>query len=156
MAADRVDLTDGRARGQQGSADSALVVQAEPRPGQGEERRAAAGHQRQHEVVGGQSGHQLQHAPGAADASFVGQGVRGLDHLDPLAGKAVAVARHREAGERAVPVLLDRPGHGRGGLAEGDHHRPSLRRRRQVRGRADERVDCSEGGLEQPVEEIPL
>ncbi len=73
-----------------------------------EERRAAAGDEAEHEVVLAQPLDQLEDAPRRVAARRVGDRVGGLDHLQPLGRRAVAVAGDDQAFERPVPGLLER------------------------------------------------
>ena len=77
---------------------------------------------------------------GGVAPALVGHRMGGLDDLDRSAGHGVAVAGDDEAGERARPVVLDRLGHRRRGLAGAEHDGAALGRRRQVR-----RHDASPG-----------
>ena len=131
--------------------DRLLVRQREARGGQAEQGRSAARDQRQHEVVRPQSPHHLQHAAGGAVAVLVGNRMRRLDDLDPLAGDGVAVARDDQPGQRAGPVGLDRLRHGGGRLARADDDGAPLGRRRQV-GRD---AELGRGGAHGRVEHGP-
>ena len=98
-----------------------------PRRGQRQQRRAAAGDQAQHQVVGRQALRELRDALRGAPAGFVGHRVRGLDDLDApglrLVGRRhVVVARDDQAGQRRVlrPQRIDRRGHRAAGLAGAD------------------------------------
>ena len=75
----------------------------------------------------------LEHPARAAFGPFSsGTGMRGLDDLDALARHAVAVAGDDEPGERAAPVLLERPRHRGRSLARADNDGAALGRRWQV------------------------
>ena len=57
-----------------------------------------------------------------------GHRMRRFDDLDALARHGVAVARDHQPRQRAGPVLLDGPRHGRGRLAGADDDEPAARR----------------------------
>ncbi len=92
VLADGVHLPDRRAGGEQGAVHRLLVGERQAGRTQRQQRRSAARHQRQNQVVRAQSAHPLQQAPRAALAVGVRHGMRGLDHLDPRGGDGVAVA----------------------------------------------------------------
>ena len=153
VLAHAVHLRDVRARPQEQAVDLLLVREGKPRGGQGEQGRAAARDQAQHEVVRRQAAHQRQDAFGGLAPGGVGDRMGRLDHLDPpaphlAARNAVAVAGHHQALERAAPMVLDRARHGGRGLAGADHDGPPLGARRQVPGHGKRRV----GGGKRRVE----
>ena len=114
----------------------ALVVERETRRRRGEQRRAAAGDEAEHEIVGGQALHAFENAQRRLFPRGVRHGMGGFDHLDALRRRAMAVAGDDQAFERALPSRLDRCGHRRGGLAGADDDRASLRRQREETARA--------------------
>ena len=73
----------------------------------------------------------------------------GLDDLDMATGLGIAVARDDEAGERAGPGLLDRPGHDGAGLARAQHDRSTGRRGWQMGRDPQGRIGGGDGRVEQ-------
>ena len=59
-----------------------------------------------------------------------------FDHLDPLARRAVAIARDHQAFERTRPMILDRLGHRAAGFAGTDDDSAAPRLGRKMRGQA--------------------
>ena len=152
MAPYAVHLADRRARCEQGAVDRLLVLEGDPLRRHGKQRRAAARDEAEHEVVLGQSLHQLENALRRLAARRIGHGMGGLHHFEPLSGQAIAVAGDHERFERALPGVLERLGHGAACLARADDDGAALGLRRQVGGHADGGqggVDaCLEHGLE--------
>jgi hypothetical protein len=109
-----------------------LSARAQPCERQGEQRRAAARDQAQHGIVGVESLHQGVDALCCGDSGGVRYRVGRLDDLDTLAGNGVAIAGHHHSRQLARPVLLQRPGHRRRGLAGTDHDQSAARWFRQV------------------------
>ena len=133
MLADRVHLADVGAGGEERAVDRLLVGKGEAVGGQGEQRRAAAGDEAEHEIVRPGGSGEREDPARRVFAACVGDRVRGLDDLDPLAGHAVAGAGDDQAFERTRPVRLDGLRHARGGLAGAEHDRAAAGRRRQMR-----------------------
>ena len=132
MAAHAVHLADARARLQQRAVDRLLVVERQVSQRGDEQRRAAAGNEAQHEIVAAESRHRIEHAPRGGDARGIRHRVRRFDDLDSLAGHAVAVSRHHDTGQRALPVVLDGLCHRGRGLAGADDDRAAAPRRGQL------------------------
>ena len=149
VAAHAVHLRDGGAGLEQGPVDGLLVLQADALAGQGQQGRATAGDQADDQIIGAEALHQGQHARGGFAAGGVGHRVGSLDDLDALAGHGVAVTGDDQARQLTRPVLLQRPGHGRRGLAGPDHQGAALGRRRQEAGDAVLRL----GGIHRRGEE---
>ena len=103
----RVDLADRRAAAQQRARHRLLVGERQPRRRQRQQRRAAARDQKHQLIVGPEALRQIEDAPRRALAGGVGHRVARLDDLDPLAGHAMAVARHDDA-LRAAPATVPR------------------------------------------------
>ncbi len=80
--------------------------------------------------------------------------VRRLDDLDAFARHAMAVARNNQPVERPRPVILDRPRHGRRGLAGADDDQPAAVIRRQMRRHAQGRIGGRDGGVEQAAQHL--
>ena len=97
VLAHAVHLVDRGARAQQRPVDALLVGEREALGRQGEQGGAAARDQGQDQVVLAQAADQVEDARGRGPARLVGHGVGGLDHLDPLARGAVAVAGDDQA-----------------------------------------------------------
>ena len=126
VLADHIHLADVGATGEKRPVDRLLVREREPLGRQGEQRRAATRDQAQDQIVRSGALGQLEDPPGCGLACGVGDGMRRLDDLDPLAGHGMAVASDDEALERPGPVFLDRFCHGGGGLAGAEDDRASL------------------------------
>ena len=95
--------------------------------GRASKRRAAAGDQAQHQIVGAQRPARSRRMRVARlQAGGVGHRMRRLDDLDALARHAVAVARDHQPVERAGPMVLDGPRHRRRRLAGADHDQAAL------------------------------
>lgn len=127
--ADRVDLPDARAAKEQLANDRRLLLQRDPWRGQGQERRAAARHQRDDEIVLGQALDEGENPSGGLQTGFVRHGMGRLEHLNPACGHRMPVARHHETLQRPVPRRLEGTGHARRRLARVDDDRPPARRR---------------------------
>ncbi len=151
-----IHLGDVGAGFQQRLVDGLLVGKRQPFARDREQGGGAAGHQAQHEVVRGQALRHRQDAARGLLAGGIRYRVRSLDHLDPLARQAVAVARDDEAGERAGPIVLHRLGHGGGGLAGAEHDGAALGRRGQVRRQDLQRIDRTDGRREQAPQDVPI
>ena len=141
MLAHAVHLVDGRAAAQQGLGDGLLVLQTQAVGGQRQQRRAAAGDQAQHQVVGtqplGEPGDSLRRR----QTRSIGHGVCRFCHFDaPGVGfvgrRHMAVASDHQAADRRGPgpQRIDRRCHRAAGLAGTDHQRASARGRRQEGG----------------------
>ena len=131
-----------------------LVVERDSRRGRRKQGGAAAGYQAEHEVVRAETRDQIENPAGRLLPRRVGNGMGGLDHLDPLKrADAVAVARDDKAGERLLrrPMGFDRAGHRRGGLARADDDRAPRRRRGKIGGN---RL-VGGGGRDRGVEHVP-
>ena len=150
-----VDFANRSAAGEQRAAELLLVFEGDPGRRQREQRRSAAGDQRQHEVVFGQPGEGLvAHALRRVAAARVGHRVGGFDDLNVLARHAVAVAGDDQPADpsaKGTGVALHRRRHRGRGLARADHHQPAADRRQAVdgRGNALRRVGGGECGVEQ-------
>lgn len=153
VLAHAVHLADAGAAAQQRLVDGLLVGQRQAGRWRGQQRRTAAGDQAQHQVVGSQALHQFHHALRGARTGFVGNGVRGFHHFNALAIGTMAVARHHQARQLALPVRLDRLRHRGSGLAGADHYRAALGRRGQVRRQAVAGADGSDRGIEQVAQQ---
>ena len=148
MAADGVHLGDVGAAPEQRGVDRLLVGERNALGRQRQQRRAAARDQAEHEVVRTGGPRDLEHAGGSGAPGLVGDRMRGLDDLDPLAGHGMAVAGDDEAGQRPRPVILDRLRHGGRGLAGAEDDGASFRRRREVAGDDAGRKGCRNRGIE--------
>ena len=134
MLADAVDLIDVGAAPEQRLVQGLLVVERDPRRRQGKQSRAAARYQAEREVVGAEALDEIEDPAGRVLPRGVGNGMGGLDHLDPLQrADAVAIARDDQAGERLVsrPMRFDRAGHRGRGLAGADDDRAARGRREE-------------------------
>ena len=153
MLAHAVDLADGGAGAQQRPGHRLLVGELDPFCRQGEQRGAAAGNQAQCKVVLAQAFSQREDARRSLASADVRHRVRRLDHLDPCRRHAVAVAGDDEAFQRARPVILHGPRHGRGRLAGTHHHSAARRQLRQMRGHALGRPGACERRIQQAAQE---
>jgi hypothetical protein len=97
-----------------------------------EQRRGAAGHEAQDEVVGRQAADMIEQGPRTGGSGFVRYGMRGLDHADGFCWCRMAVTRDDRPFERALPRSFQRLRHRRRRLAATDHDRSSSRRTRQI------------------------
>ena len=88
MAADGVHLGDVGAALEQRGVDRLLAGEGNALGRQRQQRRAAARDQAEHEVVRTCGPRDLEHAGGGGAPGLVGDRMRGLDDLDPLAGTA--------------------------------------------------------------------
>ncbi|AXO29860.1 hypothetical protein Ysp71_3925 [Pseudomonas aeruginosa] len=120
VLAHAVHLADGGAGLEQRLVHRLLVRQADAFGRQRKQCGAAAGEKEDHPVALVQAADQFQHATGDALAGVVGHRMGGFHHLDATALRAVAVRRHYQALDLALPVLLHHFGHGSGGLAGTD------------------------------------
>ncbi|MNT52974.1 hypothetical protein D3C72_1900330 [compost metagenome] len=77
----------------------------------------------------------------------------GFHHLDALAVGTMAVARHHQPRQLALPVRLHRLRHRGCGLAGADHHGAALGRRGQVRRQAMAGADGANRGIEQVAQQ---
>ena len=128
VATHTVHLVNARSRCQQGAAERLFVRQAQARRRQGQQGRAPARNQAQHQITGRQALNQLQHALRSLQAGLVRHRMRRLHNGDPLARNGVAVARHhqpRKLLRAPAPMLLHRLRHGCRCLAGPDHHQPA-------------------------------
>jgi hypothetical protein len=153
VLSDAVHLVDRGAGPEQRLVDRLLVVEGEPRCRQGEQRRAAARDQGEHEVVGTEALDEVEDAPGRSLARGVGHRMCRLDDLDPPAGHGVIVAGHDQPREVALPMRLDGGGHGGTGLAGADHDGPAPGRLRQVCRYAAGRHGGRHRGVEHPPQQ---
>ena len=64
-------------------------------------------HQKQHKVVSGQVLDRLKNTGCRIDTLLVGHRVRGFDHIDLVGRAGIAVSGHDDAGQRAVPEILE-------------------------------------------------
>ena len=153
MLAHAVHFGDVGAALQQRAVDRALVVERQARRRRGEQRRAAAGNEAKHEIVGAQILDAFENAQRRLFPCGVRHGMGGLDDFDPRVRGAMAIARDDEAFERPAPGRFDRGGHRRGGLARADDDRPPLGRRRQELGEPFRRRGGVDRGLKQAGQE---
>ena len=148
LAAQHVHFVDGGAAGQQDAVERLLVGQCHARPGQREQRRATAGNECHHQVVGPQALHRLQDAGGGLHAGLVRHRVRRLQHLDAAGRHGMSVAGHHHA--RNIHV---RPGgihgsrHDGRALARPHHHAAPARLLGQVPSHGSGRVGAFYGGI---------
>ena len=148
LATQHVHLVDGGTAGQQDAVERLLVGQRHARPGQREQRRATAGNECHHQVIGPQALHRLQDAGGSLHAGLVRHRMRGLQHLDATGRHGVAVAGHHHA--RDIHV---RPGSIHGGRHDGralacpHHHAAPTRLLGQVPSHGSGRVGAFHGGI---------
>ncbi len=170
MATHGVDLTYRRAAAQQRLIDGLLLGERDPRRRQRHQRRAAAGDQRNHQVILSQVRHSREHPPRRLLAQVIGHRMRGLEDLDApalailaletLPLYTMAVTRHHQAFEWRIG-LLDLPGtlqgrgHGGGGLARADHHGAPERRLREPVGQQGIRMHGGDRGIGQLPEPGP-
>ena len=150
VAAHAVHLADGRARLEQRAAQVLLVGQSQARRSQGQQRRATARDQAQHQVVLAHRGHQVEQALRGFFTGCIGHRVGRLDDLDALARHAVAIACHHQTRQRALPGIFHRACHGRRRLASADHDQaPGAQalRRGQVGRNAVRRLRRRHGGV---------
>ena len=120
---------------------------------QGEQRRAAARNQAEHQVVRPGAFGEREDAARSVAPARVGDRVRGLDDLDPLAGYAMAGPGDDQALERAVPVVLDRLCHRGRSFPCPEDDDPALRPLRQVRRHHPGRQRRGDGCVEEGEEE---
>ncbi len=145
-----VHLGDVRPAGQQCAVDRLLVGQRQAGRRRSQQSRRAAGHQRHHKIVRSQPAHPFQQPQRAALAVGIGDGVGGLDHLDPLRRHGVAVAGDDGAFQLHVrPGVFQRGGHHRGGFAPADHDNAAGRLGRQMGGQHFARIGRGHRGVEQ-------
>ena len=156
MLADAIHLRDRRARAQQRPVHRLLVRQRQPFRRQRQQGRAAARNQAQQQIVGAQVPGGIEDARRRRRANLVGDGMGGLDDLDPAAIDGVAIGRQDEAGKGAPPVRLDRPRHGGRGLAGAEHDGPAPRRLRQMGRDAAHRIDRADGGIEEGAQKTRM
>ncbi len=154
VPAHAVHFTDRRAGLQQRPVDGLLVGERQPRDGQRQQRRPAAGDEAQHQVIRGEALDQGVDALRRGEPGGIGHRVRRLDDLDPLARHAVAVAGDDEARQRARPVVLDGPRHRRRRLAGADHDDASGGGRGQMRRQAMRRLGRVDRGVEHLPQEL--
>ncbi len=109
-----------------------------------------------HQIVLAQALHQLQDPAGRRPAGLVRHRMRRLHHLDPLAGRAVAVAGDDQAGQLARPVPLERQPHRRRRLAGPDHDGPTRAAAAgRCAGSTTSGIGRRDGGVEQCAQEAP-
>ena len=89
-----------------------LVLERDALGGKREQGRAAARDEAEHEIVLREPLHHLEDALRRLAAGFVGNGMGGLDHFEPLRRHPIAVAGDHEPIEGAVPGVFERFGHG--------------------------------------------
>ena len=122
--ADRVDLHDVRAAGEQLARDVGQLAAGDERCL--EEGAAAAGEEEDHGVVRGEALHEVERGCRRAEGVFVRNGVSGFVALDARKGMFhVPVLRHDDAVRKTVAQhVACGGGHAPGGLAGGD--KPNL------------------------------
>jgi len=125
---DRTQFRSGTQARRERAVDHLLVLQCQPFGRQAQQGRTAAGNQGKNEIIRGEAAQHLENAPRCCLTGSVWHRVRSFDDLDAFAGHGVTIAGHHQPFERAIPVVLHRPGHGRGRLAGADHDCASLGR----------------------------
>ncbi len=149
MLSHRVHLDDVGAARKQAFVDGVLVGQGHPVGRQHHQRRTAARHQGDDQIIRGQSLHGGKDLASGLLAHRVGRWMRGFQHLDPARGRTLAVARDHDAAEIDVaPGGVERRRHRHRGLAGPDHHattfwflRQMPQHRRTGIGAGDRRVE---------------
>ena len=128
VLAHAVHLANVRAAVEQGAVDALLVFQRHPVTRQGQQGRAPARDQAQHQVVLRQPLGQVQNALRRRQPGRIGHGVRGLHHLDALGhahrpGRHMPVAGDHQARQGRVlrPQGLQCLGHGAPRLARAQY-----------------------------------
>ena len=152
VLADDVHRADRRAGGEERVVDRLLLGEGDGAGGLDEQRRAAAGDQRQDGVAVAEAGDEVEHPRGGGEAAGVGDRVRGLGDLDAAGRAAVAVAGEDEA-LAGAPGGLHRLGHAGGGLAGADDDDAAGGLRRERGGDAAHRVGGGDGAVEEAAEE---
>ena len=100
-----------------------LSAKRHPVGRQHHQRRTAARHQGDDQIIRGQSLHGGKDLASGLLAHRVGRWMRGFQHLDPARGRTLAVARDHDAAEIDVaPGGVERRRHRHRGLAGPDHH----------------------------------
>ena len=150
MLAHHVHGADRRARAEQRAIDRLLVFQRDARRRQRQQGGAAAGDQRDRQIVFAEPLHGVQNAPRRGATGGVRHRMRRFDQVDAVERFAMAVTGDDEAGNGMRPLLFDRARHRRRRLAGADHDRASLGRleRRQEGFQADRRAGRGDGGVE--------
>ena len=98
MLADAVDLIDVGAAPEQRLVQGLLVVERDPRRRQGKQSGAPARYQAEREIVWAEAFDEIEDPARRVLPCGVGNGMGGLDHLDPLQrADAVAIARDDKA-----------------------------------------------------------
>ena len=147
-----VDLADAGAAAQQRPRHRLLVGEADALRRQQPVGRAAAGDQRQDEIVRPGASREFDDTGGGFEAAAVGQRVTGLDHLDRRRIERVAVAGDRKPGQAfgrdaGGAIMVDGGSRHRcGGLACGEDDDPALRRLGQMRCKDCRRMGGGDGG----------
>ncbi len=162
VLAHAVHLADVGTGLQQLLVDALLVGQRQAFDGQGEQSRATAGNQAQHQIVRCQSAGQGKDALGRLHPGFIGHRMSRLDQFDAFgqpgrARRNVVVARDDQAGQGRIgrPQRLERLRHRAAGLAGAQHQRSALgRRRRQVRTHAGQRKRAFDRHTEEMLQEL--
>src|SRR4029079_12997356 len=120
MLAHAVHFPNRRAAGEQLPIDALLVLERQAGRRCCEQRRSTARDEAEDEIVLVETLDQFAHAQRRIAAIGVGHRMRGLDNLYLLAGSAMTISGDDEAGQIALPILLDRQRHGGAGLS-GSH-----------------------------------
>ena len=128
MFSHAVHLGNVGTAGQQCLVDALFFFQAQAIGRQGQQGRAAARNQAQHQVIFGQPLRQRQNALGCRQACGIGYRMRGLDHFNALGQTRrtrwrVAIARNHEATQRRIrrPQRFNRLRHGTTRFARAQH-----------------------------------
>ena len=126
MFAQRVHRRDRRARGQQNFVQGDFVIQTHTLRRAGQQRRAAAGDQGNHQIIRPKPRHRRQQAPGGHLPGGVGHRMRRLDDLDPRTRRPVAIAGDNHTRKRAIPCLFNRLCQLRRAFASTHHNRAAF------------------------------
>ena len=99
---------------------------------QRQQARATPGEQREQQIVFAEALHLSEYLGRGALAGFVGYRMPGFHDTDALGRGAMPIARDRNAGQFALPLLFHRGGHGRSRFAGGRDEGAPAWRWRQV------------------------
>ncbi len=156
MLAHAIDLADDRARPQQRARDRLFFCKRERARRRDPIGRAAARHERQHEIVGASVAGEIEDAGCRIDAGLIRHGMTGFDNRDDAGGAAVALPCDAEArqpvGGQAEPIEIMRfrsGDHRARRLAGGEQDDAALRRVRQMAREQAGRMSGGDGCVEQ-------